>query len=258
MEEKKLVKKKPLTLGEYGKNPGRDRTVPTSVRESLRVLYAMKFTVVTKAYNALTFYMDETKDGVFYFYIKIPSETVPNFFYDVVIKLVPPPEIKDKTDKLDDYYIQVFSNDPAFAFTYAYAYNKEHLIVSELVNKFPPQFIEDKPKVTNPKLDINYSKVIYFGYLFLKQRGLFSKKIIHNSKIPMISHKDLPKMVLGVDKKIAERIEKGKTVKPKVDKTKEKAKSTAAKLQGGPKHSKLTKLVGTSKKTKHTKTVKRK
>jgi len=73
------------------------------------------------------------------------------------------------------------------------------------VNKFPPQFIEDKPKVTNPKLDINYSKVIYFGYLFLKQRGFFSKKIIHNSKIPMISYKDLPKMVLDVDKKIAER-----------------------------------------------------
>ena len=256
-DNKKQVKKKPLTLGEYGKNPGRDRTVPTSVRESLRVLYAMKFSVVTKAYNALTFYMDETKDGVFYFYIKIPSETVQNFFYDVVIKLIPSPEIKDKTDKLDDYYIQVFSNDPAFAFTYAYAYNKEHLIVPELLNKFSPQFIDDKPKVTNPKLDINYSKIIYFGYLFLKQRGFFSKKIIHNSKIQRFSYKDLPALVLEVDKKIAERIEKGKTTKPKKDKNKEKPKSTAAKLQGGVKHSRLTKLVGSSKKTKHTKTVKR-
>ena len=62
-DKKKQVKKKPLTLGEYGKNPGRDRTVPTSVRESLRVLYAMKFKVVTKEYNELTFYTDENKDG---------------------------------------------------------------------------------------------------------------------------------------------------------------------------------------------------
>lgn len=252
-------KKTPLTLGEYGKNPSRDRTVPLATRESLRALYALKYSVLMQSYNSIQFFMDIAEKGEYYFYIKIPSETIRNFFYDVVIKLTPPPGIGDKVDKLDDYYIQVFSNDPAFAYTYAYAYNKEKLIVPELVNKFPEEFISDKPKVTNPKLNINYSKVIYFGYLYLKQKGYFSKKIIDKSKIKRFSYKDLPSLVLDVDKKIAERIEKGKSLNKKnIEKNKKsKPKSTAAKLSGGVKKSKLTPLVKSSRKTKMTKTTKR-
>lgn len=254
-------KKLPLTLGEFSKNPGRDRTIPIAVRENLRALYSMKFAVLMNYYKSIKFFMDKTEDGIYYFYIKIPSETVRDFFYDVVIKLIPPPAIGDKVDKLDDYFIQVFSNDPAFAFTYAYAYNKEKLIVSELVNKFPDEFISDKPKVTNPRLDINYSKIIYFGYLYLKQHGYFSKKILEKSKIKQFDFKELQNLVLDVDKKIAERIQKGNVKKQKLNKKENKHKSTAAKLQGGRKTSKLTPLVKSSKvskKTKTTKTVKRK
>lgn len=250
-------KKTPLTLGEYAKNPSRDRTIPASTRESLRTLYAMKYSVLMNSYKSIQFFMDKTNKDQYYFYIKIPSETVRDFFYDVVIKLTPPASIADKTDKFDDYYIQVFSNDPAFAYTYAYAYNKEKLIVSELIKKFPEEFISDKPKTTNPKLDINYSKIIYFGYLYLKQHGFLSKKVINNSNIKRISYKDLPSLILDVDKKIAERIQKGNSLKTKLNKKEKTAKSTAAKLQGGIKKSGLTPLVKSSKRTKMTKTTKR-
>lgn len=59
-----------------------------------------------------------TPGGRIIVHVKVPSETVNNFFYDVLLELEP----DDKSSKIEDCHVKIFSNCPSFVYTYAYIF----------------------------------------------------------------------------------------------------------------------------------------
>lgn len=51
-------------------------------------------------------------------HVKVPSETVRNFYYDVLFEL----EYTTTTSKYEDCDVYIFSNSPSFVYTYAYVF----------------------------------------------------------------------------------------------------------------------------------------
>ena len=117
----------------------------------------------------------EEKTKSYYVYVKMPSEKTVGFFYDVVIEFRPTAAQKLVfSDDLSKYNVKFFTNDPAFLFTYAYAFNKSNLIIDWLKPKLSRQALTERPVIRNPRSDTGYVKSLYFTYFFLQIRKLFS------------------------------------------------------------------------------------
>ena len=110
-------------------------------------------------------------------FLKIPSEVIEKFYYDVVIEFSPPNLINKLDKSLENYNVKFFSNDPAFVFTFAYAFNKNKLFITDLEQKMSKEALEEKAKIKNPNASIGYVKSLYFAYLYLKSKGLFLKNM---------------------------------------------------------------------------------
>lgn len=121
-----------------------------------------------------TLYYDKGR-GEYYIHLKIPSETVKNFYYDVVIKFYTKDNGLRVAPSLKDYDVQFFSNDPAFVYTYMYVFKKYNLLIEELKSKCPPTSLKDAPTERNFYETPGYVKSIYFAYIFMKRVGLFTR-----------------------------------------------------------------------------------
>lgn len=204
------------------------------------------------------------KDGSNYFiHVVIPSESnEKENTYDVVIKFV----AKASTGALvstnvKGYNIQIFSNSPSFTYTYAYVFDKEKLLVSELKNKFTDSTFEP-PTTRNPYNMISYEKTTFMAIMYIlsnpsllekstlnKGHGLSrlkgtvrnideikmeqakeknrltnlktSQEISKNKKDKLIASTDTPK-----NRTVSKTTNKKKPIKPK-SKIRPKAKTTA-------------------------------
>ena len=150
-------------------------------------------------------------------YLKIPSETVNNFYYDVVISFSTTNAIHAIGNDLFDYNVKFFSNDPAFVFTFAHSFIKNKMFFEDLIPKMSKQAIAEKAKVRNPKELIGYVKTLYFAYLFMKDHG-YNKKDQWSSAVNY-DKKYLLLDVMDADTKIRMRQEnrhdKAENTKPK-------------------------------------------
>ena len=202
-----------MTFEQYISNPmGKNNAVlSASVRESIRKDYTERFNRLLLRENGkidYTLYRNDSTN-VYYIHIKIPSETVENFYYDIVIKFSANASIKDNGRDLKYYNIQFYSNDPAFVFTYAHTFIKNGLFIKELLPKMSKEAIKTKAKEKNP-YDINgYVKTIYFAYLYMNQKGLFNK--IHYLTAKPFNLKELLNNIEDADNKIEDRQTKGKS-----------------------------------------------
>lgn len=139
------------------------------------------------------------RDGDSYFYVlKVPSETLEDFYFDVVIEAFPVSE-GFKTDfSINNYNVRLFSNSPNFIFTYAYVYNKTDTLIEFLKEKISDRALEEEPKVRNPIESYGYEKSVYFALLYLKEKGLNVKsKADKESK--KLDKKEILKEVLDSD-----------------------------------------------------------
>lgn len=161
-------------------------------------------------------YYDKGHDQ-FYILIKIPSEVVPKFYYDVVIQFYTDDNGIRTDATLQDYNVKFFSNDPAFVFTYLRVFRKNDMFVEALKEKSPKLALNKDPKEKNPFEIPGYVKSIYFAYLYMKAHNLFLK-----SNYTMYGDKYdksiLVRQVEEADSKIAKRQSEGERV------AKEKAK----------------------------------
>ena len=115
------------------------------------------------------------KDGNdYYAFIKVPSEVVPSFYYDVVIKFKGT-VLNRVLGSLKTYNIQVFANDPAFCFTYAYSFNKNKLLIPELSPKIGDDFLKQRAIDRNPRNAIGIVKSLFFAYFIMEREKLFDK-----------------------------------------------------------------------------------
>ncbi len=214
-----------MTLEDYIVNPlGKNNAVMSkALRETLKKQYDMKFHNLLLRENGKIDYTiyKISKQNIYYYHIKVPSETVPDFYYDVVFKFYADENIKENARNLEKYYVKFYSNDPAFVYTYAYVFRKNGMFIDELAGKMSKQAMKDKPKEKNPDQLRGYVKTIYFAYIFMKERGLLTKVradagIEFNGPTLLLSVQD-------ADSKISERQIKGakisKRKKIMVDKT---------------------------------------
>lgn len=200
-----------MTFEEYIRNPMGDKNTVMTHREIYRELYTSKYEkVMVRELNKVDYIIYKAKNS-YYIYIKVPSEVVPKFYYDVVIKLSPPKEILSGGNNLKNYEAQFFSNDPAFVFTFAHAFRKAGLFIEELSVRMSKKALKDKPKEKNPKEEIAYVKSLYFAYLIMKDKGLFNKLIIDPKSIKY-NEKGLISQIMPADQKIEERQEKGREI----------------------------------------------
>lgn len=190
-----------MTFDDYIRNPmGRDNAV-ISNRAMYRNLYNAKLDkllvreagkIDVKCYH----------DGSRYLcYLKIPSETIKDFYYDVVIEFTPPKGITG-TD-LKKYNVRFYSNDPSFCYTFTYAFRKNDLLIKDLEDKLAKKALKNPAKEKNPHNQVGYVKSLYFAYLIMSKRGYFSKlRYVDKFKISA-----LKKDIMDADEKIKLRQE---------------------------------------------------
>lgn len=205
---------KPMTLEDYINNPyGKgSASIPAMIREGALANYKHKFdNLMLRENGKVKYYMfKDTNNNAYYVLVKVPSETIPKFYYDVVFKFFTDSDVSDAGRNLKKYYIQFFSNDPSFVYTYAYAFNKEGIFINELASKMSRQALTEEPKERNPKQDIGYVKTIIFAYLFLNEKELLSKQAFGNAESYTL--KTLLDMIVDADDKIADRQREDKFV----------------------------------------------
>lgn len=208
-----------MTFQDYINNPiGKNNTVINPiVREATRTAYTNRFNLLLlREHNYINYIMfKDTKHNEYYIAIKIPSETVRKFYYDVVIKFYADAKVKNAGKTLSNYYVQFFSNDPAFNFTYTHTFIKNGIFIEDLLPKASKIAVKEKPKEKNP-LELNgYVKTIYFAYLFMQRNGLFNVAKFADAK--EYRPQELLSLIEDTDSKIARRIEEGhkKDKKPK-------------------------------------------
>lgn len=130
--------------------------------------------------KTFTFKIYKKKED-YYFVFKIPSEKYSQLFYDVVIQFIGDEEtIKERT--IRNYKLRLFSNSPAFTFTYAYVLNKNNVLVEILKSKFSKEALNNPPSVKNPVESYGFEKSCYFACRFIQQNDLLGKFDLDNNK----------------------------------------------------------------------------
>lgn len=197
-----------MTFEEYIANPlGKNNAVMSAVvREAIRSDYTKRFdNLLLRENGQIKYAMYKEKDNLFV-HIKIPSEVVKDFYYDVVLKFMG----VSLTKRINECETQFFSNDPAFVFTYAYVFQQNKLFIPELKSKMSKQALREKPREKNREELLGYVKSLYFSYLFMKQRGLFNPIQINSAT--NFDQRWLLSNIMDADLKVQLRQEEGAKV----------------------------------------------
>lgn len=241
-----------MTYEEYIQNPMGEKNAVISNRTMYRNYYQEKLDKILVREQGKTDYKT-FKDGKRYLiYIKIPSEVVPNFYYDVIVEFRPPKgEITGFN--LDKYDVRFYSNDPAFVFTFAHAFKKNGMFIPDFEEKMSKKALKERADEKNPKDLVGYVKSLYFTYLIMKRRGLFSKVNYVNN----YHHKALLREIMDADKKIQLRQEEGEKLAQERKRERQKQKEMASKRNNQNPETPIKGFTGKIKKVSAVKTAKR-
>lgn len=98
----------------------------------------------------------------FFILVRIPSESIRDLYYEVVVQLLPTKEtIHAKT--INNYRVRFFSNTPSFVFTFAYTYNIHNLIVEDCKPKFSKDSLRNSPIIRNQHNMVGLEKSVYYA-----------------------------------------------------------------------------------------------
>lgn len=166
-----------MTLEEYISNPmGKNNASFTPfMREAMKNNYKAKFdNILLREGGSIGYYLyRDSKNNIYYAHVKVPSEVIEKFYYDVVFRFSATSDMDTASGtNLEKYNIQFFSNDPAFVFTHAHTFMENGLFINELAFRMSKEAIKKKATEKNPNDSVGYVKSLYFAYLFLKERGL--------------------------------------------------------------------------------------
>ena len=246
------------TFDEYIANPMGGKNSVFTQREMYRSMYTQKLdAILLREAGRIDYFLYKDKDN-YIAHIKVPSEVVPKFYYDVVVEFIPKGINSGLSKTLNnEYNVTFYSNDPAFVYTFAHAFIKNKLFFTDLEPKMSKLAVKNKAVEKNPQDQIGYVKSIYFAYLWMKRAGLFNK-LKFDAEAKSYSKRIILATVEHADKKINDRQEKEAELnkKKRIEKSKEIAKKNAEreyKPDGQIKPSGKSTSIGTVKKTKTTK-----
>ena len=216
-----------MTYDQYIQNPMGIANSVISNRNMYRELYMSKLDkILVREMGKINYTLYKSKKN-YYVYIKIPSEVIEKFYYDVVIEFVEP---KDKSLidlTLKNYNVRFYSNDPSFLFTFAHAFIKNNMFINELKSVMSKEAIQKVAVEKNPSNQVGYVKSLYFAYLYLKKENVFNKNKFLTAKD--INWKQLEKQITPADLKIAQRQDAQKEKSIENKKAKEKLNKTLRK-----------------------------
>ena len=246
-----------MSFDKYIDNPSGGATVITN-RNMYKDMYKSKFDRVLLRESGKiewkAYYSNDGQDS-YYIYIKVPSEVVEKFYYDVVIRLFTTENKKKSNVNLREYAVEFYSNDPAFVYTFAHAFSKNHLFIKDLEPKMSKTALRDAAKVKNPKDNVWYVKSLYFAYLAMERYHLFNKTII-NQRGKKYDKRELLSLITHSTEKVEER----QRAQEKINKEKTKSKKIERKdkdlLTKQSKSTNITKTSMVSKTSKNTNKVK--
>lgn len=209
-----------MTFDQYIQNPMGIKNSVISNREMYRSMYTTKLnTILVRESGKVVYYCYKGKSK-YYTYIKVPSEVIPDFYYDVVVEFTPPKDKKITDRTLRNYDVRFYSNDPSFVFTFAHAFIKNGIFIDTFKKKMSSEAVRKNANEKNPNNQVGYVKSLYFAYIIMEQRGLFNK--LHY--VEQYNEKNLNSMIMEADKKIALRQSKQNELKAKNKRSKAKIK----------------------------------
>ena len=217
-----------LTFEQYVNNPTGAKTAVISYRKMYEDLYNDKWKkIMTREVGKIDYelYYDNRD---YYCYLKIPSENIDNFYYDVVIKM----ELNSKQHMLKHCPVQFFSNDPSFNYTFAHAFKKHKMTIPELEEKMSKIALKKRAVEKNPDNTIGYVKTLYFAYIAMVDKGLFHVAKVDMEAVPY-SKKLLLSNIEDTDKKIEDRTTLGNSMNKKKEKIPTKAELHPEVKRGG-------------------------
>lgn len=196
-----------ITLNDYILNPmGKSNAVLSAItREAQRNSFKAKFNQVLLREDGVIDYhcYKDEKANQYWLHVKVPSEHVKKFYYDVVLKFYVNAETGTSND-LMKWYVKFYSNDPAFVYTYAYAFNQKGIFLNELRSKMSKEALKSPSKEKNPQEMVGYSKIIYFAYLVMENKSL-NKLNMFNAQCSPLDPKSLLRQIEKADDKIVDR-----------------------------------------------------
>ena len=153
--------------------------------------YRERYEVLLKTHGKFAYTVYEVMPGArTIIHFKLPSETVENFYYDVLFEIIPG---KSSVDFMD-CDIQFYSNSPSFVYSYAYVFAhwnpdenrpaderkdswmvdsmrgrvpKRSLLINDLRQKIGPAPTHDKPAIRNPLGIPLCDKSLYFCLFYM-------------------------------------------------------------------------------------------
>ena len=195
-----------ITFTQYINNPLGEKSSVITNRGMYQKIYRDKLDKILLREGGKVKYSLYTSKENYYIHFKIPSEVVDKFYYDTIIEFYQPDPIKAKSNSLRDYYVKFYSNDPAFVYTFAHAFIKNDIFITDMTPKMSKEAVNKVAKEKNPKNLVGYVKSLFFAYLLIGDYGLFSKTLYdHNAE--KYNKSKLLKLVDHADKKIKERQE---------------------------------------------------
>ena len=212
-----------MTFQQYIDNPLGKKSAVFSQRDMYKELYTKKYGAVLLRENGsftTKMYYDK-KNDIYYIHMRVPSEVVEKFYYDVVVKFYPIDGTNATSNDLHNYGVKFFSNDPAFVFTYEYVFSKNDLFISELKPRASKTALKSRPTERNPYEIPGYVKSLYFCFLHMKSRSLFNKTYWKQYAEPF-RLRTLIDAIEPSDKKVADRQRLGIEVAKKKAREKKK------------------------------------
>lgn len=164
-----------MSFDQYIANPMGIKNAVFSNREIYRKLYTEKLDkVLVREVGKIKYNLYRNGDE-FLVHLKIPSEPIEKFYYDVVIQFYTDDIAVKASRSLKDYYVKFYSNDPSFVYTFAHAMLTNDMFIRDLVPRMSKQAVKKAATEKNPKNEIGYVKSIYFAYLIMRNYSLFEK-----------------------------------------------------------------------------------
>jgi hypothetical protein len=255
-----------MTFDEWINNPAGGKSAVMTNRQMYRDLYTAKFNkLMLREGNNFTYTCYKNKDGsLFVIHLKVPSEVVPKFYYDVVVEFTTKNPAYIPAMDLKKYDVRFYSNSPDFVYTHCHAYVTSGLFFADLKKRMNKLSLTKKAVERNPNDEVGYVKSIFFAYLIITSRKLFDKS---RYTVPY-SEKSLEANVRYADDVVAERQEQGAKITAESKRAKSVDDSKQAEqrashpkmfsgLSKGVNATPTSKRVGSSKFTKFTKTAKK-
>jgi hypothetical protein len=173
-----------MSFDKYIDNPSGGQVFTN--RQMYKALYKSKFDgllVREQGQIKFTVYRSEDANDSYYIHMKIPSEVIENFYYDVVIQLFTTENAKKNNVNLREYAVKFYSNDPAFVYTFAHSFKKNNLFIKDLEPKMMPRALKEKADIKNPKDNVLYVKSLFFAYLTMEKYHLFNRPTLNLNSI---------------------------------------------------------------------------